>query len=627
MENGEISFADLNRKIREKKRKLEEERERIDRLYERIKQGAAGLLEDIRSTPEQPSLYSQASPPKQRKYFSEILLEMEAKKQESDYPVPMRHPLTTGKPPRLPPKKIASPAKSRPASRQGFPPSRISPASTSATPIRNVEQIASHRYENLQNAVFPLAKPAKEWNRVMENNKILYKSRSDPRLVIQSKKDIRAMKKKDKEFKLDFENFNFDKSWDTDKIYAQNLSKDHFAPGGREFAHFRGWKEILIAMNSEFYKKVSYPIQVLIKGWNDVRVDEGDKEIEKWSKQKNQGVLEKEERNIKAFVEQEWILDYEIHPNDRERALTGKWTDDFLQCCQCTDGCFDDKSCACRKRTADMIAMHRRNRKDAEFKSRSGYEFCKLLDYVETGIFECNKNCACAKNSRLCENRVVQRGIVQPLQLRFNLQTQYKGWGVFARTIIPKGSFITTYTGVYMNNVMEKSTAQQRKYDIIKNTNDFRKKEYGRSIEEEEADFYAAAYTIDVKFIELCERAKAGAHDKRGNDSGCEDDVEASFKWFKRMEPGKEKTENVFAIDAYDKGNLGRFLNHKCGTPNVMLQSVFIDSQDLRMPTQALFATEDIKIGDELVWNYNYTKEDLQKFMKCKCDTPQCPNK
>ena len=48
---------------------------------------------------------------------------------------------------------------------------------------------------------------------------------------------------------------------------------------------------------------------------------------------------------------------------------------------------------------------------------------------------------------------------------------------------------------------------------------------------------------------------------------------------------------------------------------------------DLRMPTQALFATEDIKIGDELVWNYNYNAADLQKFMKCKCGTAQCPNK
>ena len=120
------------------------------------------------------------------------------------------------------------------------------------------------------------------------------------------------------------------------------------------------------------------------------------------------------------------------------------------------------------------------------------------MDYVETGIFECNNKCACAKNARHCENRVVQRGIVQPLQLRFDLKTDYKGWGVFARTRIPKGSFITTYTGVYMNSVMEKSTAQQRKYDIINNTRDFRKKEYGRSIEGEEADFFAAAYTVSL---------------------------------------------------------------------------------------------------------------------------------
>ena len=91
----------------------------------------------------------------------------------------------------------------------------------------------------------------------MENGKIVYKSKYDPRLLIQSKTDIRTMKKKDKGFKLDFENFNFDKNLETERVYA----KDHFAPGGREFAHYRGWKEIKPAKNSEFYKNVSYPIQ------------------------------------------------------------------------------------------------------------------------------------------------------------------------------------------------------------------------------------------------------------------------------------------------------------------------------------------------------------------------------
>ena len=107
---------------------------------------------------------------------------------------------------------------------------------------------------------------------------------------------------------------------------------------------------------------------------------EGDTVEEEWTKRKKREQLETEERNIKAFVEQEWILDYETHASDRDRPLTGKWTDDFLQCCQCPDGCFDERSCACRKRTADMIAMHRRNRKDADFNSRSGYRYGKVSE-------------------------------------------------------------------------------------------------------------------------------------------------------------------------------------------------------------------------------------------------------
>ena len=83
----------------------------------------------------------------------------------------------------------------------------------------------------------------------------------------------------------------------------------------------------------------------------------------------------------------------------------------------------------------------------------------------------------------------------------------------------------------------------------------------------------------------------------------------------------------TFAIDAFDKGNLGRFLNHRCGDPNVRLQSVFTNHQDYRIPVQALFAVKNIAVGEELVWDYSYPRDDLIKYMKCQCGSNSCPNK
>ena len=58
----DFGFADLNRKIREKNRKLQKERDERDRLLERTTKAATDLLEAIRNTPEQPSLYTTQAP-------------------------------------------------------------------------------------------------------------------------------------------------------------------------------------------------------------------------------------------------------------------------------------------------------------------------------------------------------------------------------------------------------------------------------------------------------------------------------------------------------------------------------------------------------------------------------------
>lgn len=59
-------------------------------------------------------------------------------------------------------------------------------------------------------------------------------------------------------------------------------------------------------------------------------------------------------------------------------------------------------------------------------------------------IFECNDVCGC--NKLLCKNRVVQNGTKLALQV-FECDDKVKGLGVQAMTKIPRGTFVSEYTG------------------------------------------------------------------------------------------------------------------------------------------------------------------------------------
>jgi len=65
------------------------------------------------------------------------------------------------------------------------------------------------------------------------------------------------------------------------------------------------------------------------------------------------------------------------------------------------------------------------------------------------------------------------------------------------------------------------------------------------------------------------------------------------------------KDRKIYIMDAKLSGNIGRYFNHSC-SPNVFVQNVFIDSYDLRFPYIAFFASNSIKAGTELCWDYNY---------------------
>lgn len=65
-------------------------------------------------------------------------------------------------------------------------------------------------------------------------------------------------------------------------------------------------------------------------------------------------------------------------------------------------------------------------------------------------IFECNDVCGC--NKLLCKNRVVQNSSKQALQI-FECNERVKGFGVRGLTKIPRGTFVSQYTGEILTDI------------------------------------------------------------------------------------------------------------------------------------------------------------------------------
>ncbi|XP_017294050.1 histone-lysine N-methyltransferase EHMT1 isoform X2 [Kryptolebias marmoratus] len=85
-----------------------------------------------------------------------------------------------------------------------------------------------------------------------------------------------------------------------------------------------------------------------------------------------------------------------------------------------------------------------------------------------------------------------------------------------------------------------------------------------------------------------------------------------------------DKPEDLYCIDARFYGNVSRFLNHMC-EPNLFACRVFTTHQDLRFPHIAFFASENIKAGEELGFNYgDHFWEVKSKQFSCECGSPKC---
>uniref|UniRef100_A0A3B4TFC1 Euchromatic histone-lysine N-methyltransferase 1b n=1 Tax=Seriola dumerili TaxID=41447 RepID=A0A3B4TFC1_SERDU len=85
-----------------------------------------------------------------------------------------------------------------------------------------------------------------------------------------------------------------------------------------------------------------------------------------------------------------------------------------------------------------------------------------------------------------------------------------------------------------------------------------------------------------------------------------------------------DKPQDLYCIDARFYGNISRFLNHMC-EPNLFACRVFTTHQDLRFPHIAFFASENIKSGEELGFNYgDHFWEVKSKMFNCECGSSKC---
>ncbi|XP_029940545.1 histone-lysine N-methyltransferase EHMT1 [Salarias fasciatus] len=85
-----------------------------------------------------------------------------------------------------------------------------------------------------------------------------------------------------------------------------------------------------------------------------------------------------------------------------------------------------------------------------------------------------------------------------------------------------------------------------------------------------------------------------------------------------------DKPQDLYCIDARFYGNISRFLNHMC-EPNLFACRVFTTHQDLRFPHIAFFASENIKAGEELGFNYgDHFWEVKSKLFSCECGSSRC---
>ncbi|XP_074348580.1 histone-lysine N-methyltransferase family member SUVH9-like [Apium graveolens] len=180
-------------------------------------------------------------------------------------------------------------------------------------------------------------------------------------------------------------------------------------------------------------------------------------------------------------------------------------------------------------------------------------------------IFECGPYCSCLPN---CRNRVTQRGVRHRLEV-FRSGT---GWGVRSLDYILAGSFICEYAGVVLTNELAQLLSMG-----------------GNNL------VYPRRFTESWK------------------EWGDLSQISPNY-----VQPSVPEIPPLdFALDVSTLRNVASYISHS-RSPNVMVQFVLYDHNNLMFPRLMLFATETIPPFRELTLDYGgVADESSPKFAIC----------
>lgn len=159
-----------------------------------------------------------------------------------------------------------------------------------------------------------------------------------------------------------------------------------------------------------------------------------------------------------------------------------------------------------------------------------------------------------------CINRVVQHGPNKNLKLQIFRTDNHRGWGVKTLAPIKQGTYVNKYTG----EVITTEEAVKRAGTCTQKS----------------------TYMFDLDF-------------------------------------NSEQNDCVYSVDATNCGNVTHFINHSCDA-NLYIYAVWIDCLDPDLPTLAIFASRDIKSGEEITFNYKTSVSNTNRRIKCKCRSGNC---
>lgn len=273
-----------------------------------------------------------------------------------------------------------------------------------------------------------------------------------------------------------------------------------------------------------------------------------------------------EQENCKFTVSIENEVDFDVLQSFeylRENTFphtTNLTTEDKGAGCKCENGCSRQSKCC-----PTMV-----EKAQFGYKMMSGKKRLRL-NHTQM-IYECSDSCSCGPD---CLNRVTQQPRLIPLTI-FKTNNG-RGWGLKAKTSIPKGTYLMEYTGEIIDQ--EVSNLRGKEYDEI-----------GQS------------YMFDLDYNEMATA--------------------------------------LYTIDAFKSGNLSRFINHSC-EPNCRIWPVSTCKQNPSIYKICYFSERFIKEGEELTFDYggrpfdgeeedvdnNANGEIIGRFKtndNCKCGSSSC---